>query len=314
MGRCQNAACVFGALGKKAGTTGNKKTCAICQPEAELQKLSPKAKTALAGLCSKMQQQEEREEHLAQAYRQIGCVPELLEYVQKVVRENAEKAAGERVDKNEIARDAGESPSSQQAPTFERRGFGHLPAEQLDQGQFGWCSFFALAVAASGALLAKYKIFVEPQRLLDSWLGDDVPDKSAWPDDAARQVCGFKVKKPNRIYEMSVHTMALEDFQKTARLVWRAAGFKLVVLVMKMPSGRSHSVVALRWCEDGSLLCQNSWGEDEPLLTVQTQSFLKAYFVDVCVDRAWGPTGPDGSRTDTCQAPAQSPLWKELRP
>jgi hypothetical protein len=314
MGRCKNDTCVFGALGIKAGTTGSKKTCAICQSEAELRQLSPQAKAALARVISTMQQQEGREEHIAQAYRHIGCVPELLEYVQKVVRENVEKAAGKGVDKDEIARHEGEPPGSVQAPALDRRGFRHLPTEQLDQGEFGWCSFFALAVTTSGALLAKYKLFVEPQRLLDSWLGDAVPDKSAWPDFAARQVSGFKVKKPNRIYEVSVHATTLEDFQTTARLVWRSAGFKLVVLVVNMPSGGNHSVVALRWCEDNSLLCQNSWGGDEPLLTVQKQTFVKAYFVDVSVDRAWGPNGANGSRTDTCQVPEQSLMWKELRP
>ena len=111
-----------------------------------------------------MYQKPGREEHLAQAYRQIGCVPELLEYVQKVVTENSEKTAGEKVDAGELNRDGDEAtPGSVHVPALERRVCRNLPAEQLDQGDFGWCSFFALAVTTSGALLAKYKLFVEPQ-------------------------------------------------------------------------------------------------------------------------------------------------------
>ena len=108
---------------------------------------------------------------------------------------------------------------------------------------------------------------------------------------------------------MKVHISTLEDFQQTTRLVWRVAGFKLVVLVMKMSSVCNHSVVALRWCDDGSLLCQNSYGDAEALLSVDQHTFVKAYFVDVSISRVWCP----GQRkTDECDLPAVSPLWNEL--
>ena len=116
---------------------------------------------------------------------------------------------------------------------------------------------------------------------------DSLPSKAQWPDDFAAGLGTMRVKTKDCFHDMRLKTLSALDFTAAARQVHRCAGYRCVVVVVKMGEDepgaavRTHSAVGVRWNYDGSIVTQNSWGPDsDPLLSVTEKNFAKVFFVE----------------------------------
>ena len=192
-----------------------------------------------------------------------------------------------------------------------------LPQECLNQGRFGLCSEFALAVCGSSTLLFKYNLMVEADSLLRKWLEEIVPDKAFWPDQMADVIPEIITRKSFLWFKMILHVTELRGYDDARRVVDKCVGFKCVAIVSQLQPQCNHSMAAMCSAPDG-ILCYNTWGDDcrEPTLLVSRDAFVKAYFVDVRITNMWAPTHDADTAKHRIQWVAGEPdrtgMWKRM--
>ena len=283
-----------------------------------------------------------RKDDVNKAYELLAEVPELSAHIKIAIealgRENAGAAKRAKATENttnaaQLSDPPAGCPSTgtprdgptaaapldiQHGAPFQPPAFGE---EVLEQGAFGWCSACSVAAGASSSLLAKYGIYVDAKSMFNQFLMHFVPPKAFWPDQYARQLGAIRLKKPGMVFDAWVDVQELPTkptpFEAAARRVHQCAGFRSVVVVANVDAeGHSHAMTAIRWSRDNSIMCLNSWGVDakETIKAIQKIDFVRGYFVDVHISRAWHPEGAQGSRTVCDGEPGVLPLWKELFP
>ena len=316
---CKGQGCCFGLHGTAKCSAG-KSLCGLCSLPADL---SDKERAGLVRTLNRLTESGNAA-ILEAAYLRLATVPGLEEHVRGAVAQKSALVYNTQKDTSEkmcgAKRQLEEPPSkplSDSAPAQigvhldpePLPGLIHLDREVLDQGAFGWCSFYALATSVSGALFAKYNVHVEPQALFDQWLGSSVFEKSMWPDDAAVRIGCFRIKKATAVHEVRAHVTVIDSFKAAAEYIWWSGGVRRVIVVAEV-KGHNHTMVGLRWCSNGDLLCLNSWGGDaHPSVLVRETTFVRGYLVDVEILRTWTPLGGHGSRTVEVAPPPVSMGW-----
>ena len=243
--------------------------------------------------------QQHRDEHVEKALVKLDAVEGLRSYVQghaKTIVDNANKEAADSSKVSAIAE-----------PTSKKR----LYSETANQGRFGLCSQYALAVAVSHALQGRYRMNEEPQRLLDIWQNRRLGD-AAWPDDAAKLIGVFALKQESAFYRVSIQTSTLNNFNEAASRIHRSGGYRHILVVADVGSG-THSMVGTHWNADGTVSCQNSWGVDigcQPMIDVSLSAFHKAFVINVQIEAKFQPDA--SGKSSVMVTPVENPEWVRL--
>jgi hypothetical protein len=158
----------------------------------------------------------------------------------------------------------------------------------LDQGQFGLCTEYALALATSQALQVKYNKWYKAKSILDTWHNTAIPPKAMWPVDCANFVGKFCMHSRTGISHFILDLMPLDTWSKVCKAVSLFAGYRCIVIVAKLSADvggeqhSTHSMVGVHWnYSDLTIACQNSWGtEAHPFVNVNQESFVEAWLVN----------------------------------
>ena len=338
MGKCKGAGCVYHTTspGTRANLGLGQTFCSVCrEPDREeLQDLESHATRGLVRTLRKLEKPyrmmamkrfqgvqglaEHLRERMSQDDGELGGVDDAGEAT--VVRptkpsQNSADAVDETIDEQE--RDKASSPggtASSNATGMSGDIAVHptLPKEHIDQGDFQWCTYCALATGVAGALFGKFGFSVEAQTILTTWIVSQIPQKSAWPDEAAQSASPFRWKRKRHIYDVVVRAPMLLDFRACAKQMWESWGFRHVIIVARFLDNSgceyTHSLVDCRWCSQGcSLMCLNSWGEENnDAVFVTKDNFVRAYAVDVDIARAHTA---QGKWTVPCTIPQANSFW-----
>ena len=279
-------------------------TCFLCQDVDILKTLPDKRRGALVGSVRKLSN-DQFEAYVSRFPEHPDFQEELRRFVGQAQKRLRVPAHAEAVPEHARAPPDVDSPPKRQQLLIA------LPQETLSQGRFGLCSAYAVATATSHSLGAKYSLCIGASRLVDRWI-DHLPHKAMWPHDFANSLHSWSLKTDAFHYVVRLKYAICEDFDKAGEVVKRCGGWRCVVVVMSFDDERNHSVVAIKFNNNGTLTCQNSWGEnDHPFLIVGRQNFCKAFFFDPIVEETWEWKG--GVRVK-CAGPVVDAEWAFMNP